>query len=79
MASPLINLTKGNIFKRTSTKTNIHWNTECQESFDKLKEALTSSTYLVMPDFSKPFEVVTDASDFALGANLTPRRKSNSL
>jgi hypothetical protein len=31
MASPLINLTKSNISKRTSSKTNILWNTECQK------------------------------------------------
>jgi hypothetical protein len=46
----LINLTKG---KRTSAKSHIRWNTECQKSFDGLKEALISSSYLVMPDFSK--------------------------
>jgi hypothetical protein len=32
MASPLINLTKGNTSKRKSSKTNIQWNTECQKS-----------------------------------------------
>jgi hypothetical protein len=35
-----------------------------------LKEAQISFSYLVMPDFSKPFEVITDASDFALRAIL---------
>jgi hypothetical protein len=70
MTSPLINPTKGNITKRTSAKTGIQWSTECQKSFDELKEALTSSSYLVMLDFTKPFEVITDASDFALGAIL---------
>jgi hypothetical protein len=76
MASPLINLTKGNISKRTSSKTNIQWNTECQRSFDELKVALTSSSYLVMPDFTKPFEVITNAADFAQGAVLLQEGKA---
>jgi hypothetical protein len=40
-----------------------------------LKEALTSSSCLIMPDFSKPFDVITDASDFALGAILLQEGK----
>jgi hypothetical protein len=47
-----------------------------KEIFDELKKALTSSSYLVMPDFTKPFEVITDASDFALGAKLLQERKA---
>jgi hypothetical protein len=43
--------------------------------FDKLKEALTSSSYLRLPDFTKTFEVITDASDFALRSNIAARRK----
>ena len=76
MAAPMINLTKGNITKRTASKTRIQCSTECQKSFDELKEALTSSSYLVMPDFTKPFEVITDASDFALGAILLQEGKA---
>ena len=47
------------------------WSEKQQESFDKLKEALTSPPVLAMPDFAKPFTVECDASEFALGGILT--------
>ena len=47
------------------------WTEKQQESFDKLKEALTSPPVLAMPDFSKPFTVECDASEYALGGILT--------
>jgi hypothetical protein len=69
-AAPLINLTKGNISKRKSVYMKIYWNAECQEGFDYLKAALTSADTFKIPDFSKPFQLITDASDFALGGIL---------
>ena len=47
-----------------------HWSTACQSAFELLKEKLTAAPVLAAPDFSKPFEVVADASDFTLGAIL---------
>ena len=38
------------------------WSKECQEGFDKLKEALTTTTILAYPDYSKPFLLETDSS-----------------
>ena len=46
------------------------WSQQCQEAFQATKRALTSSPVLVMPDFSKPFEVVCDASITGIGAVL---------
>ena len=37
-------------------------------AFSKLKECLTSAPILALPDWSKPFIVDTDASDFGIGA-----------
>jgi hypothetical protein len=48
----------------------ISWNTTCQLSFDRLKEALTSAPVLQQVDPLKPFVVETDASDFAIGSCL---------
>ena len=41
---------------------------QCQEAFQATKRALTSSSVLVMPDFSKSFEVFCDASITGVGA-----------
>ena len=46
------------------------WTDECQGAFDKLKMAVTSAPVLGLPDFQKPFEVHTDASDRAIGGVL---------
>ena len=46
------------------------WTNECSEAFEKVKYSLTHTPMLRMPDFSKPFEVVTEASKYASGAVL---------
>ncbi|XP_073129247.1 uncharacterized protein [Henckelia pumila] len=42
----------------------------CKESFDKLKDSLTSAPIIQPPDWSKPFEIMCDASDYVVGAVL---------
>ncbi|CAM8929111.1 unnamed protein product [Rhodiola kirilowii] len=42
----------------------------CKEAFDDLKKALTSTPIIQTPDWGKPFEIMCDASDFAVGAVL---------
>ncbi|CAM8913896.1 unnamed protein product [Rhodiola kirilowii] len=42
----------------------------CKEAFDELKKALTSTPVIQTPDWKKPFEIMCDASDFAVGAVL---------
>uniref|UniRef100_A0A1B6H681 RNA-directed DNA polymerase n=1 Tax=Homalodisca liturata TaxID=320908 RepID=A0A1B6H681_9HEMI len=46
------------------------WDQKCQESFDKLKRAVTRPPVLAIPDFNKEFTVQCDASDKALGSCL---------
>ena len=46
------------------------WTEEHQLAFERLKSALTTAPVLAIADFAKPFLVVTDASDVALGAVL---------
>ncbi|CAN6571533.1 unnamed protein product [Malus baccata var. baccata] len=42
------------------------WTDRCQEAFERLKKALMEEPVLRLPDLSKPFELHTDASDFAI-------------
>ena len=46
------------------------WDSEHQESFDRLNETLISSPILAYPDYNKPFILKTDASLKGLGAVL---------
>ncbi|XP_038680943.1 uncharacterized protein LOC119981873 [Tripterygium wilfordii] len=45
----------------------------CMRAFDLLKEKLTTAPIMMPPDFSLPFEIMCDASDFAIGAVLCQR------
>nr|CAD1829976.1 unnamed protein product [Ananas comosus var. bracteatus] len=45
------------------------WTPRCAEAFEDLKRAVTEDPVLRLPDCSRPFEVHTDASDFAIGGS----------
>ena len=47
-----------------------HWFEECQRVFEKLKRAISEEPVLALPNHTKPFEVQTDASNFAIGGVL---------
>jgi hypothetical protein len=53
------------------------WTAECHTSFEKLKDALTSSPILAMPNESGTFILDTDASDKAIGAVLSQVQNDN--
>lgn len=52
-------------------KSNFIWTEKCQEGFDYLKKCLMNPPILKYPDFTKPFAIITDASNLAAGAVLT--------
>nr|GEX36492.1 hypothetical protein [Tanacetum cinerariifolium] len=43
---------------------------DCIDAFETLKKKLTEALILVVPDWNLPFELMYDASDFAIGAVL---------
>ncbi|GJR19228.1 reverse transcriptase domain-containing protein [Tanacetum coccineum] len=47
---------------------------ECIEAFQTLKKKLTEAPILVAPDWDLPFELMCDASDYAIGAVLGQRK-----
>ncbi|GKA03038.1 reverse transcriptase domain-containing protein [Tanacetum coccineum] len=57
--------------------TPFEFNEECQNAFELLKEKLTCAPVIVSPNWSLPFELMCDASDFAVGAILGQKEGRN--
>lgn len=55
----------------TKKTTEFIWTQECENSFNKLKYALTHAPVLAYPDFKKKFRITVDASMFACGAYIS--------
>jgi hypothetical protein len=53
-----------------ANKVEFKWTQKCQEAFEALKEKLTTSLVLILPDVHKPFSVYCDASYTGLGCVL---------
>nr|GEX36026.1 reverse transcriptase domain-containing protein [Tanacetum cinerariifolium] len=47
---------------------------DCIDAFQSLKKKLTEASILVVPDWNPPFELMCDASDFAIGTVLRQRK-----
>ncbi|CAK1595263.1 unnamed protein product [Parnassius mnemosyne] len=63
IAKPLTNLLKKNV--------PFDWRNEQQLAFETLKNCLTTAPILAYPDFTKPFVLTCDASNFAISAILS--------
>ena len=61
-AKPLVSLTRKSAA--------FVWSAECQAAFDSLKQYLMEAPVLAMPDMEKPWELVSDACGYAMGAVL---------
>ncbi|XP_057871791.2 uncharacterized protein LOC131078113 [Cryptomeria japonica] len=61
LGAPLTDLTK---------KGSFHWNAQAQQTFDKLKEVMSTCPVLALPNFTRPFILECDASGEGIGAVL---------
>ncbi len=57
--------------KNKVKKTPWHWDSIHQIAFDNVKATIVKDVVLAYPDFTKPFEIYTDASTKELGAVYT--------
>jgi hypothetical protein len=62
---PLSQVTKG------GAKEKFFWSESQQKAFKELKHCLCFAPVLTLPDLQQPFEIKTDASDYAIGEVLT--------
>nr|GEY84751.1 reverse transcriptase domain-containing protein [Tanacetum cinerariifolium] len=58
----------------TIKDTPFHFSKECVEAFQTLKRKLTEAPILIAPDWDMPFELMCDASNFAIGEILGQRQ-----
>ncbi|XP_050889309.1 uncharacterized protein LOC127094528 [Lathyrus oleraceus] len=65
IALPLSNLLKNDV--------TFNFDDNCKQAFDFLKKASTSAPIIQPPDWTLPFEIMCDASDYAVGAVLAQR------
>ena len=56
--------------KLKKSETKLEWTDDCEHSFNRLKEALTTSPILTFPQMDRQFIVTTDASLSAIGNSL---------
>jgi hypothetical protein len=59
----------------TRVKQVFQWGGKQQKDFDTLKEKISSTPVLALPNLRQPFEIQTDASNYAMGAVLLQHGK----
>ncbi len=66
MLAPLIDLVgecrETKTTKKNKTKKKWRWESIHQQAFNNVKTTITKEVVLAYPDFTKPFEIYTDAS-----------------
>eukprot|EP00253_Pinus_taeda_P021418 PITA_21418 len=59
-----------------SVKQVFQWRGKQQKAFDTLKERISTTPVLALPDLQHPFGIETDASEYAMGTVLMQHRKA---
>jgi len=80
MLAPLSDLVGDGRETKTTRKTKVkkqrwHWNSIHQIAFDNVKTTIAKEVVLAYPDFTKPFDIYTDASTKQLGSVITQNNK----
>jgi hypothetical protein len=65
--------------KIAGSKKKFTWGPEQQQSFEAVKRVIAPDTMLTFPDFTKPFEIHTDASHTQLGGIISQEGKPLAL
>lgn len=65
----------GQVSSKLSSRVKINLDEKAIEAFNEIKEKLKENIELFQPDYTKPFELTTDASNFALGAVLSQNNR----
>ncbi|XP_073033736.1 uncharacterized protein [Primulina eburnea] len=60
-----------NLFEKEST---FIFDDDCLQAFEKIKKALVTAPIMIVPDWEQPFELLCDASDYAVGVVLGQKR-----
>ena len=76
-AKPIADLLKGT--QKLKNTTRIKWTAECEEAFQKLKDRITSCPILQLFDDKKETYLQCDASSYAIGSVLLPKKGEKEL
>ena len=63
----------------SNLRVSFEFNEPCMNAFELLKNKLSTAPIVVVPDWNLPFELMCDASDFAVGAILGQRKEKSLL
>ena len=72
---PILQLFYNLLHKETDFK----WTQEHQKIFEQMKKTITHKLELTMPDTTKPFYIITDASNTGIGAALLQQHPTESI
>jgi hypothetical protein len=80
MLAPLSNLVGECGETKTTRKNKVkkkpwHWDSNHQITFDSVKTTIAKEVVLAYPNFTKPFEIYTNASTKQLGADITQENR----
>ncbi|GFY34668.1 retrovirus-related Pol polyprotein from transposon 17.6 [Trichonephila clavipes] len=63
------------LYRLKKKETKFNWSTEAQDSFNKVKRALTEAPVLQLPNFLEQFNLFTDASGVGIGTVLNQNQR----